>query len=123
MKWNKWTDKWISLPRGQRRATIVLLIIAGVLCIAQLIVSYRQQTSQEASTDYTLLEDEIRIFRSQLDTIPPEERRPTYVRRTHARNDSTYSSMQDNRKKSTPKAKQQPQQIESVPRIDEDTKQ
>ena len=123
MKWNKWTDKWISLPRGQRRATIVLLIIAGVLCIAQLVISYRQQTSQKASTDYTMLEDEISLFRSQLDTIPTEERRPTYIRRTHARNDSTYSSMQHIKKKSTSKAKPQPRQIESVPRIDEDTKQ
>ena len=39
MKWNKWIDKWTALPRGQRRATIILLIVASIFCIVQLIAS------------------------------------------------------------------------------------
>ncbi|MBR3950998.1 MAG: hypothetical protein IKJ79_03700 [Bacteroidaceae bacterium] len=119
MKWNKWLDKWISLPRGQRRATLILLVVAGLLCIAQLLASLYRHNYQPPITDYSQLEEEIVLFRSQLDTIPEEERRPTYIRRTHARKDSTYPTINSTRNKKTkPSPKEEPIKIEAVPRIE-----
>lgn len=119
MKWNKWLDKWISLPRGQRRATLILLVVAGLLCIAQLLASLYRHNYQPPITDYSQLEEEIVLFRSQLDTIPEEERRPTYIRRTHARKDSTYPTINSTQNKKTkPSPKEEPIKIEAVPRIE-----
>ena len=122
MKWNKWLDKWTALPRGQRRATIVLLVVACVLCIAQLIASHYNHTRTTPNGNYTLLEEEIALFRSQLDTIPEEERPAVYIRRTHARKDSTYPIIKPKRKPRKPQVEVQPKQIEPVPRIGEETK-
>ena len=122
MKWNKWLDKWTALPRGQRRATIVLLVVACVLCIAQLIASHYSHSKPTPDGNYTLLEEEIALFRSQLDTIPEEERRPVYIRRTHAHKDSTYPIFKPKQKKRKPQVEVQPTKIEPVPRIDEETK-
>ena len=118
MKWNKWFDKWLSLPRGQRRATLILLVVAFLLCIAQLVATHYRHTYQPPTTDYTQLEEEIALFRSQLDTIPEEDRRPTYIRRTHARYDSTYPVVKPTRKRVKPQVEKQPPKIEAVPRLE-----
>lgn len=120
MKWNKWIDKWTALPRGQRRATIILLIVAGILCIVQLIASHIRQTPHPNPTDYTQLEEEIRLFREELDTVPLSNRRPQYIRRTHARYDSTYPTTLPASAAKTHYNTPQVRPIEAVPRIDSD---
>ena len=125
MKWNKWLDKWTALPRGQRRATIILLIVSCVLCIVQLITSHHSSTTTTPSGDYTQLEEEIALFRSQLDTIPEAERRPIYIRRTHAHKDSAFTNIQPkkkNHKKSKSQTKREPTFLEPVPRINDELK-
>ena len=125
MKWNEWLDKWTALPRGQRRATLVLLIVASILCVAQIVASHHRHTTTPTSADYSQLEEEIALFRQQLDTIPESDRRPTYIRRTHARKDSTYPTIQPKKKsskKSKSRTQSQPSKIEPVPRIGEEDK-
>ena len=124
MKWNKWSDKWLSLPRGQRRATLFLVVVALVLCIAQLAAIHYRHTQQPPASDYTQLEQEIALFRSQLDTIPEEERRPTYIRRTHARNDSTYPIVKPKAvKKIKPQREIQHTKVDAVPRLNKSDEQ
>ena len=124
MKWNKWFDKWLSLPRGQRRATLILLVVALLLCIAQLVASHYRHTYRPPTTDYTQLEEEIALFRSQLDTIPEEERRPTYIRRTHARYDSTYPVVKPKAvKKIKPQREIQHTKVDAVPRLNKSDEQ
>lgn len=117
MSRSKWMEKWMALPRGQRRATIVLLIVASILCVVQLVVSHYKNVPQECTADYSQLEEEIVLFRSQLDTIPVEERRPTYHRRTHTRDTSYIKPVKANVKKIK---KSIPRAIEPVPRVVED---
>ena len=62
-------EMWMSLPRGQRRATIVLLALVLLLCGAQVVASMWRTHNNEATADYTMLEQEIEQFRSQLDTM------------------------------------------------------
>ena len=119
MKHNRWSDKWLALPRGQRRATVVLLCVVVLLAVVQPVVTQTTHRRDSVEADYTVLKQEIEQFCSQLDTIPEEERRPVYIRRTHARPDSTI----DNRKvvRTRKKAATQPTQlpIEAVPRLEE----
>jgi hypothetical protein len=93
-------------------------VVALLLCIAQLVASHYRHTYRPPTTDYTQLEEEIALFRSQLDTIPEEDRRPTYIRRTHARYDSTYPVVKPTRKRIKPQVEKQPPKIESVPRLE-----
>lgn len=122
MNWNKWIDKWTALPHGQRRATIILLIASCILCIVQLIASQHSYHTSTPTGDYTQLEGEIARFRSQLDTIPEAERRPIYIRRTHARKDSTYPTIEPKKSNKKPLKKDNPTTLQPVPRIDEELK-
>lgn len=117
MSRSKWMEKWMALPRGQRRATIVLLIVASILCVVQLFVTHYKNVPQECTADYSLLEEEIVLFRAQLDTIPIEERRPTYHRRTHTRDTSNIKPVKARVKKIE---KSVPRTIEPVPRVVKD---
>lgn len=123
---NRFTDMWLSMPRGQRRATIALLFVIVLLAVAQVVVSTTRHHRQEVTPDYSLLEDEISYFRTQIDSLPVDERRPTYWRRTHAGPDSSVAAQRAtqrakehmrkgeySRKLSTPRI------IEPVPRIEE----
>lgn len=84
MNRNDWVDMWLVLSRGQRRVIILLACIIVILCIARIAVSVQRTNSVEPSTDYSVLEQEIATFRSQLDTVPLDERRPLYIRRAEA---------------------------------------
>ena len=119
MKDNAWNDKWLALPRGQRRATVVLLCVVVLLAIAQLVATHIAHHRNQVTADYTALEQEIVQFCSQLDTVPDEERRPAYIRRTHARPDSALDNSRVVRK-SVKAISHKPQRpIEAVPRLDE----
>lgn len=91
MKSNKWMDMWLALPRGQRRAVVVLLCAIILLCVGQIVAWHYRSDNRALNNDYSLLEQEITLFRSQIDSIPLDERRPAYVRRTHATPDTTQS--------------------------------
>lgn len=120
MNKNRWNDKWLALPRGQRRATIVLLCVVVMLAVARLVVAHITENKPQVPADYSSIEQEIELFRMQLDTIPVEERRPVYLRRTHARPDSTIDNIKPRRKPSQQAATPQPRRIEPVPRLDDD---
>lgn len=122
MKWHKWLDKWTALSRGQRRATIILLIASCILCIVQLITSQHSSRTSTTTGDYTQLEEEIARFRLQLDTIPEAERRPVYIRRTHARKDSTYPIIKTKKSNKKSQTQDKPTTLQPVPRIDEELK-
>ena len=115
---NKWIDSWINMPRGQRRAIVVLLCVVVLLCGVQAIAwSYRRHVEKQ-TTDYSVLEQEIENFRSLIDTIPVDRRRPTYVRRTHARPDSVMSNNDaPNMQNRNVKVKNPPRRIEEVQRV------
>lgn len=123
MKSNKWIDMWCALPLGQRRAIVVLLCVVVLLTLVQVAVNVHTRKALSTTADYTVLEDDIAHFRSQLDTIPEEERPPVYVRRTHARPDTTSTpsvpmrSVTRKKQKTTP---QQPEVLQPIPRIDVD---
>ena len=93
MNRNSWLDKWMSLPRGQRRATIILLCIIIILCSTQTIVYIHRQRSVPASADYSVLQQEIDQFRSQLDSVPVSDRRKPYVRHAKVVPDTAKSSV------------------------------
>lgn len=108
---------WMELSRGQRRAVLVLLCVIMLLCVVQVITQCIKAQQSEMTADYSVLEQEITEFRSQLDTIPVENRPPTYLRRTHARPDSTHNThVKFHRKKA--KTKATPRTIDDTPRVD-----
>lgn len=119
---NKWIDMWMELSRGQRRAVVVLLCVIAMLCVAQVVAWQMREHHRETTADYSVLEQEITRFRSQLDTVPVENRPPVYVRRTHARPDTTQSlhikSGSKKKKERTDKTKSLPRGIEDNQRID-----
>lgn len=117
-------EMWMSLPRGQRRATIVLLALVLLLCGAQVVASMWRTHNNEATADYTMLEQEIEQFRSQLDTMSLKERKEKYWRRTHARPDTSEAAQKAlqraNKKIKERKRAQEPAPIRPivpVPRI------
>lgn len=116
MNKNQWLDLWMMLPQGQRRILLLLVCVIVLLCVVRGVAAL--QRSDEPTADYSALEQEITDFRSQLDTIPLDERRPVYERRTDARRDTTIAAKQAARQ-ARKKAKQQrePRPIESMQRV------
>lgn len=88
MNRNSWLDKWMSLPRGQRRATVVLLCVIVVLCGLQMYVRVQEHYATPSATDYSVIQQEIDRFRSHLDSVPLSARRKPYVRHTKVVRDS-----------------------------------
>ncbi len=82
MNRNSWFDKWMSLPRGQRRATVVLLCVIVALCGVQAYVRMQGHHATPSTTDYSVIQQEIDRFRSRLDSVPLSARRKPYVRHT-----------------------------------------
>lgn len=112
MNRNSWLDKWMSLPRGQRRATIILLCIIVILCALQIYIHVDQRSAKPSSSDYSALQQEIELFRSQLDSIPVSARRKPYVRHTKVVHDTVKNSLRPSTVK--------PPVLEPVPRIKRD---
>lgn len=83
MNRNSIIDAWLSMSRGRRRATVIMAVVVLLLAAAQMFLSRRSGSSEAAPADYSVLEQEIALFRSLTDTIPPGERPPAYVRHTH----------------------------------------
>lgn len=110
MNRNSFIDKWLALSRGQRRATVVLAVIVIVLAVIQAGISYNRAHKQNVAADYSVLEQEISLFRSQADSIPLGERKRSYVR-----NDRVVRDTMDNRLQNVPVQRT----MESVPRIEE----
>lgn len=120
MNKNNMLDMWMTIPRGQRRVLMLLVCIIVILSVVQVVVSLQRNSSEEPAADYSLLEQEIADFRSQLDTIPLDERRPVYVRRTNVEPDTAVRAQQTRRKyKRNTQNKQQhtPRAIESMQRV------
>lgn len=115
MKNGKWLDKWYALSRGQRRVTMLLLVVMALLAVAQIVASYNRACVMTEVEDFAQLEQDIAEFRSHLDTIPLHERRPVYHRRTHAHRDTSLVI-----ETSSSQRLEQPmlRAVEAVPRID-----
>lgn len=124
MNKNSWLDMWLVIPRGQRRVIIVLLCVVAILLVAQVVVTVCRNNHQEPATDYSVLEQEISDFRSHLDTIPLDERRPTYVRRTTFKDDTARQQkpLQSVRKRSGKRQQHHERKVEPTPRIDDDVR-
>lgn len=91
MNRNSWLDKWMSLPRGQRRATVVLLCVIVVLCGLQAYIRVQDSHATPSTTDYSVIQQEIDLFRSHLDSVPLSDRRKPYVRHTKVVRDTVAS--------------------------------
>ncbi len=115
MKNGKWLDKWYALSLGQRRVTMLLLVLMLLLAVAQIVASYNRAYVVAEVEDFAQLEQEVAAFRLHLDTVPLHERRPVYHRRTHARRDTSLvieASLPRRLERPTPRA------VDAVPRID-----
>ncbi len=113
----KWIEMWMSLTKGQRRATVVLLCAVIAMCIVQAAVTTRHNQGDDVTERYSVLEQEIADFRQTLDTLPAS---PTYIRRTSSQEDSTQIQPSKPTKSSTTHKRntQSPHPaIEEMPRI------
>ncbi len=88
MNRNSFFDKWMSLSRGQRRATIVLVAVIVVLAGAQAGVCLYRQNREVVTTDYSAIEQEIVSFRARLDSVPAAKSSRKYVRHKRVVRDS-----------------------------------
>ncbi len=124
MNKNSWLDMWLVIPRGQRRVIVVLLCVVAILLVAQVVVTVCRNNHQEPAADYSVLEQEISDFRSHLDTIPLDERRPTYVRRTTFKDDTTRQQKvyQSVRNRSVKRQQHYERKVVPTPRIDDDVR-
>lgn len=119
----KWIDMWMSLTKGQRRATLILLAVVAIVGAVQVVVSHSHRNSHDVTADYTVLESEIALFRQSLDTIPPSERPSGYHRRTDSKPDTMSIKPMEEVKSSQPAkhtASPTPQVLEAMPRISGD---
>lgn len=82
MNRNSFIDTWLALSRGQRRATIVLVLAIAILAVWQVRVSHDKRQRREAPSNYSVLQQEIALFRSQADSVLPQGGKSTYVRHT-----------------------------------------
>lgn len=117
MNKNQWLDMWMILPRGQRRILMVLLCVIAILCVVRGIAALQRNNDKVVTADYSALEQEITEFRSQLDTIPLDERRPVYVRRTNAQPDTTAAKPLTLKHRDTSKQQHSPREIETMQRV------
>ncbi len=115
---SKWKDSWLNLPRGQRRAIVALLCIIMLLSGVQMVAWRYRKHTEKITTDYSALEQEIDDFRSYIDTIPVEQRRPVYKRRTHALPDTAVQHIDAQKSKNRNiKVDNPSRRIEEVQRI------
>lgn len=119
---NRWVDMWMMIPRGERRVLLLLLCVLVALGMVRLMFSADHRPANDNSADYSVLEQEITDFRSQLDTIPLDERRPTYSRRTNTDPDSAIDRRAAQWHKKHSKPTHQPRPIETMQRLDETSK-
>lgn len=122
MSKNKLVDMWMMIPRGERRVLLLLLCVLAALGMVRWMFSTERQEGRDATADYSVLEQEITDFRSQLDTIPPDERRPTYRRRTNVEPDSTIDQQAAKKRKMSNKKTHTPRPIETMQRVEETSK-
>lgn len=82
MNRNSFIDAWLALSRGQRRATVVLVAVIVVMAILQVGISYHKGQRRDATAEYSVLQQEIALFRSQADSVLPVDDKHSYVRHT-----------------------------------------
>lgn len=88
MNRNSFIDAWLALSRGQRRATLVLAVVVIVMAALQAGVSYHRSQRHDATADYSVLQQEIALFRSQADSVFQVDAKHTYVRHTRVVRDT-----------------------------------
>lgn len=90
MKLNIFNDAWLALPRGQRRATVILLCIIVVLCGVRVVVGIYRDDADVTTDDFVVVEQEIEQFRKTLDTIPTDKKGKSLLRHKKVMYDTVF---------------------------------